>query len=411
MTSRPSSCATSGRSSARVVACEDVDLEVRRGEFVTLLGPSGSGKTTTLRMIAGFTTPSGGSIEIGGRDMTRVPPYRRNVGMVFQNYALFPHMTAAQNIGFPLQMRGVPRQEASSRVGNALRLVKLEGLGDRYPRALSGGQQQRIALARAVVFEPHVLLMDEPLGALDRKLREALQVEIMQVSRQIGATVLYVTHDQEEALVMSDRIAIFNNGRIEQLGSGEDLYDRPTSLFVADFIGESNILRGRYEQDGNGSGVVRRDSWSWRVGRDAAERAALSAGAAAALVVRPEQTRILGPSEHAPPGSNAVDGTVDEVLYLGSDRKYGLTLVGRPARRRPRTARSRRRTPGERGDEVRLAWAVDDGILVADPSGGDTPADPAGSRRRETDRSRGGAHTAEQAAELLAVRRQRGTHP
>ena len=197
--------------------------------------------------------------------MTRVPPYRRNVGMVFQNYALFPHMTAAQNIAFPLEMRGVPRQAASRRVAKALRLVKLEDFGDRYPRELSGGQQQRIALARAVVFKPRLLLMDEPLGALDKKLREALQLEIMRISRQLGATVLYVTHDQEEALVMSDRIAIFNNGRIEQLGSGEDLYDRPTSLFVADFIGESNILRGRYEQDGRG-GLGHAGAWRWRVG-------------------------------------------------------------------------------------------------------------------------------------------------
>ena len=349
-----------------VVACEHVDLEVRRGEFVTLLGPSGSGKTTTLRMIAGFTTPSSGSIEIGGLDMTRVPPYRRNVGMVFQNYALFPHMTAAQNIGFPLQMRGVPRSEIQEKVENALRLVKLDGYGDRYPRALSGGQQQRIALARAVVFEPYVLLMDEPLGALDRKLREALQVEIMHVSRQIGATVLYVTHDQEEALVMSDRIAIFNKGRIEQLGSGEDLYDRPASLFVADFIGESNILRGTYEPDGAaGGGWLRRGELRWRVGRAAAERAALDSGVAAALVVRPERTRLLDRGEGQPDGTNTVDATVDEVLYLGSDRKYGLRLPDGQ-----RAAVREQRDGGERvrasGDAVRLAWSTDDGVLVAD---------------------------------------------
>ena len=243
---------------------------MRRGEFVTLLGPSGSGKTTTLRMIAGFTSPTGGSIEIDGQDMTRVPPHRRDVGMVFQNYALFPHMTAAQNVAFPLRMRKQSRAEIDRRVGDALDLVKLRHLADRYPRQLSGGQQQRIALARAVVFEPRLLLMDEPLGALDRKLREALQLEIIRISRELGATVLYVTHDQEEALVMSDRIAIFNEGRIEQLGSGEDLYDRPASLFVADFIGESNILRGRYEADGADGGWMTRGPWRWRIGREAA---------------------------------------------------------------------------------------------------------------------------------------------
>ncbi|MFL5751198.1 MAG: ABC transporter ATP-binding protein [Chloroflexota bacterium] len=348
-----------------VVACEHVDLEVSRGEFVTLLGPSGSGKTTTLRMIAGFTTPSGGSIEIGGRDMTRVPPHRRNVGMVFQNYALFPHMTAAQNIGFPLQMRGVPRQEIGSRVENALRLVKLEGYGDRYPRALSGGQQQRIALARAVVFEPHVLLMDEPLGALDRKLREALQVEIMHVSRQIGATVLYVTHDQEEALVMSDRIAIFSRGRIEQLGSGEDLYERPASLFVADFIGTSNILRGRFERDGSAGGWLDGASSRLRVSPEAADRAGLDGGTAAALVVRPERTRILDPDMPAPPEANIVDATVDAVLYLGSESKYELRLADGQAAS-VRTPMDRAARSFEQGDAVRLAWAVEDAVLLAD---------------------------------------------
>jgi spermidine/putrescine ABC transporter ATP-binding subunit len=350
-----------------VVACDDVGLEVRRGEFVTLLGPSGSGKTTTLRMIAGFTAPSGGTIEIDGHDMTRVPPHKRNVGMVFQNYALFPHMTAAANVAFPLQMRGLSRTEIRQRVDRALQLVKLDGFGDRYPRALSGGQQQRIALARAVVFEPNLLLMDEPLGALDRKLREALQLEILRVSREIGATVLYVTHDQEEALVMSDRIAIFSRGRIEQLGTGEDLYDRPATLFVADFIGESNILRGRYDHDGGEGGWLSRDAARWRVSAVAAERASLDGGTAAALVIRPERLRILAASDAAPSNANVVEATVDEVLYLGSERKYGLRLAGGGI-----AAVREQRDGGERvwesGDAVRLAWAVDDGVLLADPS-------------------------------------------
>jgi len=350
-------------------AVDGVDLEVRRGEFVTLLGPSGSGKTTTLRMVAGFMAPTSGSIEIDGADMTRVPPHRRDVGMVFQNYALFPHMTAAQNVAFPLQMRRTSRSEIQRRVAEALALVKLVGFGDRYPRQLSGGQQQRIALARAVVFGPRLLLMDEPLGALDRKLRESLQLEIMHVSRQLGATVLYVTHDQEEALVMSDRIAIFSDGRIEQLGSGEDLYDRPASLFVADFIGESNILRGRSERDATGGDWLVRGDWRWRAGKEAAERASLDSGAAAALVVRPERTRILDPSDEVPAaGMNSVDATVADVLYLGSDLKYELTLPDGQ-----RAAVREQREGGERqwasGDAVKLAWSIDDGVLVSDPKG------------------------------------------
>jgi putative spermidine/putrescine transport system ATP-binding protein len=349
-------------------AVDGVDLEVRRGEFVTLLGPSGSGKTTTLRMVAGFMAPTSGSIEIDGNDMTRIPPHRRDVGMVFQNYALFPHMTAAQNVAFPLQMRRKSRVEIKRRVAEALGLVKLDGFGERYPRELSGGQQQRIALARAVVFGPRLLLMDEPLGALDRKLREALQLEIMHVSRQLGATVLYVTHDQEEALVMSDRIAIFSAGRIEQLGSGEDLYDRPASLFVADFIGESNILRGRYERDGDGASWIARGPWRWRIGQVASERAALETGATAALIVRPERTRIVGGADAIPSAANAVEASVTDVLYLGSDRKYELTMPDGQ-----RAAVREQRDGGEhqwqRGDSVRLTWSVDDGVLVAEPAG------------------------------------------
>ena len=351
-----------------VVATDDVDLDVPHGEFLTLLGPSGSGKTTTLRMIAGFTTPSAGTIEIDGSDMTRVPPHRRNVGMVFQNYALFPHMTASQNIAFPLQMRGVSRGTIRKRIDEALRLVKLEGFGNRYPRELSGGQQQRIALARAVVFRPCLLLMDEPLGALDRKLREALQLEIMRVGRDLGASILYVTHDQEEALLMSDRIAIFNKGRIEQLGSGEDLYDRPATLFVAEFIGESNIIRGRFERDGGAAGWVVREPWRCQVGPGSVERASLDGGAAVGLVVRPQRMRILAPTDDAPSNASVVDGTVDEVLYLGADRKYGLRLAD-GQRVIVREQRDGNERVWARGDAVRVAWAVDDGVLLADPAG------------------------------------------
>jgi len=348
------------------VAVDGIDLDVRPGEFLTLLGPSGSGKTTTLRMVAGFMAPTSGSIEIDGSDMTRVPPHRRDVGMVFQNYALFPHMTAAENVAFPLRMRRRPGAEIKKRVGEALDLVKLGSFGDRYPRQLSGGQQQRIALARAVVFEPRLLLMDEPLGALDRKLRESLQLEIIRVSRELGATVLYVTHDQEEALVMSDRIAIFSMGRIEQLGSGADLYDRPASLFVADFIGESNILRGRYEVDGGAGGWMTHDETRWRVGAASASRSDVVSGAAAALVVRPERMRVLTDGA-TPDGLNTADATVDEVLYLGPDIKYQLALPWgqRISIREPRELDAREL---ERGERVRIGWKVEDGLLVADPA-------------------------------------------
>ncbi len=347
-----------------VAAVDGVDLDVRQGEFLTLLGPSGSGKTTTLRMIAGFTVQTGGTIEIDGNDVSRIPPHKRDVGMVFQNYALFPHMTSGENIAFPLQMRKLPKAEIKRRVDDALRLVKLESYGPRYPRQMSGGQQQRIALARAVVFEPALLLMDEPLGALDKKLREALQLEIMHISRQLGATVVYVTHDQEEALVMSDRIAIFHDGRIEQLGTGEDLYERPVSLFVADFIGESNILHGRYEAGSGSGGWVSGDSWRWQVSEPAQARAGLAGGAPAALVVRPERLQLIPRTGDVPAGMNTIDAAVTDVLYLGSTRKYELVLPnGQAASVRQQLGRGD--ADWRPADVVRLAWDVDAGVLVA----------------------------------------------
>ena len=284
--------------------------------------------------------------------------------MVFQNYALFPHMTSGENIAFPLQMRKLPKAEIKRRVDDALRLVKLESYGPRYPRQMSGGQQQRIALARAVVFEPALLLMDEPLGALDKKLREALQLEIMHISRQLGATVIYVTHDQEEALVMSDRIAIFHDGRIEQLGSGEDLYERPVSLFVADFIGESNILRGRFERDGDAGWLVR-DDLRGRVSPAAVARTAVSNGPAA-LVIRPEKLEVRAADAADGPGENSIAATVGDVIFLGSMRKYELLLSsGQGASVRSPV------TPGgpSAGDAVRIAWRIEDAVLVADPQG------------------------------------------
>jgi putative spermidine/putrescine transport system ATP-binding protein len=344
------------------IAVDGVDLAVRRGEFVTLLGPSGSGKTTTLRMIAGFTQQDEGTIEIGGDDMSRVPPHKRDVGMVFQNYALFPHMTAAENIAFPLQMRGISRAQQQKRVAEVLGLVKLDRYGQRYPRQLSGGQQQRIALARAVVFGPRLLLMDEPLGALDKKLREALQLEILRISRELGATVIYVTHDQEEALVMSDRIAIMDGGRILQLGSGEDLYERPSSLFVADFIGESNILRGELSRDGD-SGWLNVGGTRLRVGGAALAGRPVSDGPAA-LVVRPEHLRVEPNDAAKAQDRNVLDATVTEVLYLGATRKVELALPdGALAVSRESSADGR---IWRRGDRVRISWAVSGGVVVAE---------------------------------------------
>ena len=345
-------------------AVDGVDLEVRRGQFITLLGPSGSGKTTTLRMIAGFITQDGGSIEIAGEEMRNVPPHRRDVGMVFQNYALFPHMTAAQNVAFPLDMRNIPRPEQKQRIAEALELVKLGSFGGRYPRQLSGGQQQRIALARAIVFRPRLLLMDEPLGALDKKLRETLQLEILRISRQLGATVVYVTHDQEEALVMSDRIAIFNMGRIQQLGTGEDLYERPTSVFVADFVGESNLLRGRFERDGDTTWLQQGER-RWRVDPSSPAASGLRHGEPAALVVRPEHLRVVavdGPRD----GANGVDAAVTEVLYLGPTRKIALALADGVAA----VVREPAGTAGDwrPGDRVRLEWAVERAVVVPDPA-------------------------------------------
>ena len=251
-----------------VVAVDDVSLDINAGEFVSLLGPSGSGKTTLLMMLAGFEQPQSGNITIGARDVTRVPPNKRDIAMVFQKYALFPHMTVAENIAFPLSMRNVDKSERARKVDAALEMVKLQGYGTRKPSELSGGQQQRVALARAIVFEPPVILMDEPLGALDKKLRQHMQIELKQLQRRLGATVIYVTHDQEEALTMSDRVAVLNHGRLMQYGPPRELYDHPADAFVADFLGEMNFIEGEVNEVGDGStcsvalagGVVRAPS-------------------------------------------------------------------------------------------------------------------------------------------------------
>jgi putative spermidine/putrescine transport system ATP-binding protein len=299
------------KSYGRVLALDGVSLSVAAGEFVTLLGPSGSGKTTLLKAIAGFEDIDTGQIVLGGEDITDAPPGRRNIGMVFQNYALFPHLTVARNIAFPLEMRGVARPEIGRRVEEALALVELGGYGERLPRELSGGQQQRVALARAIVFNPRLLLLDEPFSALDRKLRETMQVELRRLQQRLGLTTVFVTHDQEEALLLSDRIAVMSNGRIEQLDSPGAVYDKPTNYFVAGFVGEANLVAARVEASGTGRQGVRLTTGEIL----AAELpAGLEPGHALKLVLRPERIRWL---DHAGEADNAFAAVVVEHLYLG----------------------------------------------------------------------------------------------
>jgi putative spermidine/putrescine transport system ATP-binding protein len=290
---------------------------------MTLLGPSGSGKTTTLNLIAGFETLTSGHISFNGDDVGTLPPHKRNLGMLFQNYALFPHMTVAQNVAYPLRERRVPKTEITRRVAEVLELVQLTGRDDNVPSQLSGGQQQRVALARAIVFGPKALLLDEPLGALDRNLRGALQAEIQRIHREVGSTFVFVTHDQEEAMSLSDRIALFNNGRIEQVGSPETLYKAPETLFTARFLGDSNV----FELGGAPGSTVAWQDHSWTVDpRTVAEPA--RAASRTALVVRPEDVHIAQPEDDVPPGVSAIPAVVTDVQYLGSYRTVLLSFAG-----------------------------------------------------------------------------------
>jgi putative spermidine/putrescine transport system ATP-binding protein len=343
----------------RVAAVAGVSLDILSGEFLTLLGPSGSGKSTTLMMVAGFETPTAGDIAIDGKSVVGVPPYRRNIGMVFQNYALFPHLTAADNIGFPLKQRGVGKAEREKLVRQVLQLVQLPGHGERYPRQLSGGQQQRVALARAIVFKPRLLLMDEPLGALDKQLRENLQLEMRRLHADLGITFIYVTHDQEEALTMSDRIAVMNAGLVAQVGRPEDLYDRPGSRFVASFLGESNflpaIVRG-IEDDvvvAECEGAIIR---ALCLGRPAA-------GEKVMLTTRPERIRFADGAFTSTAPQNRLSVTVTEAVFAGERCRYMLQAADgtEMVLKEPSSAAIRRRAVGERTE---IAWSVADTILV-----------------------------------------------
>jgi putative spermidine/putrescine transport system ATP-binding protein len=303
-----------------------LDLDIRRGEFLTLLGPSGSGKTTTLMMLAGFESPTAGEIVLDGRPITRTPPHKRNFGMVFQNYALFPHLTVGQNVAYPLTVRKVAKAEQAQRVARALEMVRLQGMGERFPAQLSGGQQQRVALARALVFEPQLVLMDEPLGALDKQLREHMQIELKELHRQLGVTFVYVTHDQGEALTMSDRVAVFNDGAIQQIDVVDRMYEAPANRFVAGFIGDSTALRGTVRaapigDDGERCGIVLTDG---RVLTGVNVNHA-PVGAAVEASIRPERIMLhaQAPSERG----NVLQAKVSGVIYFG-DHLRALCSLG-----------------------------------------------------------------------------------
>jgi putative spermidine/putrescine transport system ATP-binding protein len=298
-----------------------LDLEVRKGEFLSLLGPSGSGKTTTLMMLAGFEAPTEGEIRLDGQRLDDKPPHKRDIGMVFQNYALFPHLTIADNVAFPLSVRGVPRAEQKARVRRALDMVELPQLAGRRPSQLSGGQQQRVALARALVFEPSVVLMDEPLGALDKRLRETMQFEIMRLHRELGLTVVYVTHDQAEALTMSDRVAVFFDGRIQQVATPTELYENARNAFVANFVGENNGLKGQVrEADGDWATLVLAGGAAIR-GRCGP---GVAAGEPATMALRPERAHLGGQDLV---DSNRVACTVAELVYCGDHHRVHLVLA------------------------------------------------------------------------------------
>jgi putative spermidine/putrescine transport system ATP-binding protein len=302
---------------AGTVAVEDFDLVAEKGEFVSFLGPSGCGKTTTLRMIAGFELPTAGSIRIDGADVTNRPPNRRNVGMVFQSYALFPNMTVADNIGFGMKVRGRPRDQIKNRVSELLELIHLGGRGDRFPWQLSGGQQQRVALARALAIEPQVLLLDEPLSALDAKIRVALRHQIRSIQRQLGITTVYVTHDQEEALSLSDRVVVMSDGRIEQIGAPADIYNFPATRFVASFVGTLNLLEARVID--SSAGRLSLAGQEIRAGRSVAA----ADGSPVTVAIRPEGIELGGNG-----GTNQLTGTVEDVSFLGSIVRTRLRLDG-----------------------------------------------------------------------------------
>ena len=339
-----------------LAALDKVTLTVAEGEFFGLLGPSGSGKTTLLRAIAGFVVPDSGEIRIDGQRIERVPVHRRGIGMVFQNYALFPHLSVLDNVAFGLAVRAIPGAEIASRVAEALRLVRLSGLEARRPRQLSGGQQQRVALARALVTRPKVLLLDEPLGALDKRLRQEMQVELKQIQRTVGITTVFVTHDQEEALTLSDRIAILSEGRLVQIGPPQEVYERPMSRFAAEFLGEANLFTGRAEPSAAG-GAVRTPA-----GVTVATALPLPPGAEATLAVRPEKIQLGDAAAPRPDSANRVEGRILRSIYSGSSIAYRIEIPGQELTVFEQNRAAAPRAPGA---AVTLIWAPEHSIPVA----------------------------------------------
>ena len=337
---------------------DHVNLEINRGEFFTLLGPSGSGKTTTLKMLAGLEIPSSGDILIDGVHVTTLMPHQRNIGMVFQNYALFPHKTVEDNVGFPLKMRRVNRQEIARRVKDALEITQLAEFGKRYPKQLSGGQQQRVAVARAMVYNPSILLMDEPLGALDRNLRDHMRLELKRLQRQIGATVLYVTHDQDEALSMSDRVGVMNDGKLLQVADPQTLYEYPASQFVATFIGESNVLPARVT---SANGDLALDVEGLRTTVHADWTDGINPGDDVMIVLRPEKLQVSEAPVDASSGLNGITARVEEVVYMGQTAQV-FARARDGARLLVRTP-STTRIPSP-DEEVHLAWRKEHTRLI-----------------------------------------------
>ena len=333
---------------------KDLNLSMPKGEFLTMLGPSGSGKTTCLMMLAGFETATHGEILLDGKPINNIPPHKRGIGMVFQNYALFPHMTIGENLGFPLEVRGMGKSDREAKIKRALDMVQMASFVNRRPAQLSGGQQQRVALARALVFEPELVLMDEPLGALDKQLREHMQFEITNLAHNLGITTVYVTHDQTEALTMSDRVAVFNDGRIQQLAAPEDLYERPDNSFVAQFIGENNKLEGRIESIGGSTCTVRLDDGTII---DAQPINVSKVGERTRVSIRPE--RVESNPDRLPKGGHLIDAEVQEFIYMGDTFRVRLKVAGQTDFiMKYRNAQDQgRMVPGQK---IRIGWRPED---------------------------------------------------